>query len=170
MTDARLILCNGADKVSINTAAIQHPKLVKKLADVFGSQCVVVAIDAKRSKEKGEEKFRIYSHSATKPTKLEAAQWSRTVAKLGAGELLVTSIDRDGTKLGYDHELLQHVMAHVNIPVIASGGCGSLEHFLSVFSETSCDAALAASLFHYRELSIKNVKDYLTQNKILVRP
>jgi cyclase len=170
MSDARLILCNGADKVSINTAAIQHPQLIRKLANVFGSQCVVVAIDAKRSKVRDGWKFMIYSHSATKPTQLEAGRWSRTVERLGAGELLVTSIDRDGTKLGYDLELLQHVTAHANLPIIASGGCGSLAHFRSVFSETHCDAALAASLFHYGELSIKEVKDYLIENRILVRP
>ena len=170
MSDARLILCNGADKVSINTAAIQHPRLIKKLSDVFGSQCVVVAIDAKRVNGKDEQKFIVFSHSATKSTQLEAAEWSRTVEELGAGELLVTSIDRDGTKLGYDLELLQHITTQVNIPVIASGGCGSLMDFRSVFSETGCDAALVASLFHYGELSIKEVKDYLTDNGILVRP
>ena len=170
MSDARLVLCNGADKVAVNTAAIQHPQLIKKLADVFGSQCVVVAIDAKRVSESGGEKFRVFSHSATKPTKLQAIDWSRRTEKLGAGELLVTSIDRDGTKLGYDLELLQHISTQVNIPIIASGGCGSLKDFWAVFRETKCDAALAASLFHYGELSIKEVKDYLKANGVLVRP
>jgi cyclase len=170
MGDARLVLCNGADKVSINTAAIQNPKLTKRLADAFGSQCVVVAIDAKRVKDRSGQGFTVFSHSATKPTGWEAGEWSRTVEKYGAGELLVTSIDRDGTRLGYDLELLQRITSQVNIPVIASGGCGSLEDFRSVFSETTCDAALAASLFHYRELSIRDVKHYLTNNGILVRP
>jgi cyclase len=140
------------------------------LADVFGSQCVVVAIDAKRVSENGGEKFEVFSHSATKPTKLQAIDWSRRAEKLGAGELLITSIDRDGTKLGYDLELLQHTSTQVNIPIIASGGCGSLKDFWDVFRETKCDAALAASLFHYGELSIKEVKDYLKANGVLVRP
>jgi cyclase len=170
MNDARLILCNGADKVSINTAAIQHPQLIRKLADVFGSQCVVVAIDAKRVNRRNGQKFIVFSHSATKSTTLEAAKWSQTVKKLGAGELLITSIDRDGTKLGYDLELLQHITTQVNIPVIASGGCGSLTDFHAVFSKTGCDAALVASLFHYGILTIKEVKDYLTNNGILMRP
>jgi cyclase len=169
MSDARLVLCNGADKVSINTAAIQRPQLITKLADIFGSQCVVVAIDAKRVSGRNGQEFMVFSHSATKSTNLKAAEWSRRAETLGAGELLVTSIDRDGTKLGYDLELLQHVASQVNIPVIASGGCGSLMDFHSVFSETGCDAALAASLFHYGELSIKEVKDYLTENGVLVR-
>jgi cyclase len=169
MDDARLALCSGADKVSINTAAIQRPRLIKKLADVFGSQCVVVAIDAKRVSGGNGRKFEVFSHSATKPTKLEAAEWSRRAEKMGAGELLVTSIDYDGTKLGYDLGLLRHVTSQVNIPVIASGGCGSLMDFCSVFSETGCDAALVASLFHYGELSIKEVKEYLADNGVLVR-
>ena len=170
MTDARLVLCNGADKLSVNTAAVQHPQLVKRLANVFGSQCVVVAIDVKRVKGKNGHKFMVFTHSATKPTNLEAAEWSRRVEKLGAGELLITSIDRDGTRLGYDLQLLQHITSRVNIPVIASGGCGSLADFRSVFTRTTCDAALVASLFHFEELSIKAVKDYLTVNGILVRP
>ncbi len=170
MSDARLVLCNGADKVSLNTAAIQHPQLIKKLADVFGSQCVVVAIDAKRISGSLGQRFKVFSHSATKSTNLEPAEWSRRVEKLGAGELLVTSIDRDGTKLGYDLELLNHVISQVNVPVIASGGCGSLTDFGTVFKETNCDAALVASLFHYGELSIREVKGYLTENGILVRP
>jgi len=170
MDDARLVLCNGADKVSINTAAIQHPQIIRKLVDVFGSQCVVVAIDAKRVSKRDRGKFRVFSHSATRSTKLEVAEWSRRVGELGAGELLVTSIDRDGTKLGYDLELLQQVTAQVNIPVIASGGCGSLMDFGSVFSKTRCDAALVASLFHYGELSIREVKDYLTTMGVLIRP
>jgi cyclase len=170
ITDARLVLCNGADKVSINTAAIRRPTLLEELSGLFGSQCVVVAIDAKRIKEKDGQRFMVFSHSATRPTKLEAGEWARRAEALGAGELLVTSIDRDGTRNGYDLELLRHITRQVNIPVIASGGCGSLPHFFSVFIETDCDAALVASLFHYEELSIRQVKDYLVANGVVMRP
>lgn len=170
MNDARAVLCSGADKVSVNTAAIQRPELITQLADVFGSQCVVVAIDAKRVTRNGRQKFGVFSHSATRPTRLEAGGWGKRSARLGAGELLVTSIDRDGTKLGYDTELLGYITSQVNIPVIASGGCGSLPHFLQALTEARCDAALAASLFHYGELSIKEVKDYLKSNGVLIRP
>jgi cyclase len=170
MDDARSVLCSGADKVTINTAAIQRPELITQICDVFGSQCVVVALDAKRVKRKGGERFAVFSHSATKQTPLEAGRWAKRSEGLGAGELLVTSIDRDGTKLGYDLELLEYITRMVNVPVIASGGCGSLAHFLAVFKGTDCDAALAASLFHYGELSIREVKDYLKGNGVLVRP
>ncbi len=170
MSDARLVLCSGADKVSVNTAAIQRPELISELSRIFGSQCVVVAIDAKRVIDKNKKRFIVYSHSATKATKLEAGSWARKVQQKGAGELLVTSIDRDGTKLGYDIELLNYITNQVNIPVIASGGCGSLPHFLSAFTEANCDAALAASLFHYQELSIRQVKQYLNSNGVVVRP
>ncbi len=169
MSDARLVLCSGADKVSVNTAAIQRPRLIEELADVFGTQCVVLAIDAKRTDHKDGNRFEVYSHSATKPSKLEAGGWAQKAQRLGAGELLLTSIDRDGTKLGYDIELLTHVTSRVNIPVIASGGCGELSHFLSALTVANCDAALAASLFHYEELTIKQVKDYLSANGVLVR-
>lgn len=170
MNDARSVLCNGADKVSINTAVIQRPGLITQLSDVFGSQCVVVALDAKRVRRAGGEQFAVFSHSATKQTPLEAGRWAQRSERLGAGELLVTSIDRDGTKQGYDLELLAYITGRVNIPVIASGGCGTLPHFLAAFTEAGCDAALAASLFHYREQSIKDVKDYLNRNGVLVRP
>ena len=170
MSDARAVLCSGADKVSVNTAAILRPKLVSELASVFGSQCVVVAIDAKRVGGKNGQWFEVFSHSATKPTNLEAGKWAKQAEELGAGELLVTSIDRDGTKLGYDVELLSHITSQVNIPVIASGGCGSLLHFLEVFTEANCDAALVASLFHYAELSVKQAKEYLMSKGVLVRP
>lgn len=170
ITDARSVLCSGADKVSVNTAAIQRPELITDLTDIFGSQCVVLAIDAKRVTLRGGQSFRVFSHSATKPTRLEAADWARRGEKRGAGELLVTSIDQDGTKLGYDIELLRRITSQVNIPIIASGGCGTLSHFRSVFTDVNCDAALAASLFHYGELSIREVKDYLTSKGILVRP
>ena len=166
MADARLALVSGADKVAVNTAAIESPELVTKLADVFGSQCVVVAIDAKRV----GGKYRVFSRSATKGTALEAAEWARRAQELGAGELLVTSIDRDGTKLGYDLPLLRSVTSKVRIPVIASGGCGTLQHFLEGLVDADCDAALAASLFHYRELTIKQVKDYLRAEGVVIRP
>lgn len=170
MSDARLVLCSGADKVSVNTAAIQRPELIRELAKVFGSQCVVVAIDAKHVRRTDGRPFSVFSHSATKPTNLEAGDWASRTEDLGAGELLVTSIDRDGTKLGYDLELLRHITSRVNIPVIASGGCGSLSHFVEAFTEANCDAALVASLFHYGELSVRQVKTYLMSQGVVVRP
>jgi imidazole glycerol-phosphate synthase subunit HisF len=166
MSDARLALASGADKVAVNTAALQRPALVTRLADVFGSQCVVVAIDAKRV----QEGYQVFSHSATRSTGIGAVEWAKKAAGLGAGELLVTSIDRDGTKLGYDIELLKAITQEVRIPVIASGGAGTLRHFLEAFVDGGCDAALAASLFHYRELTVKQVKDYLAANGVVVRP
>jgi cyclase len=166
MSDARQVLCNGADKTAVNTAALIDPGLVSRLADVFGSQCVVVAIDAKRAKGS----YEVYSHSATRRTGRDAVGWAREAERLGAGELLVTSIDRDGTKMGYDTELLGSITSAVNIPVIASGGCGRLEHFLAALRDANCDAALAASLFHYRELTVREVKDYLQENGVTVRP
>ncbi len=166
MSDARLALCSGADKVAVNTAAIQRPSLIGRLAGVFGSQCVVLAIDVK-STDRGYE---VFSHSATRPTGLSAGEWAKRAEGLGAGELLVTSIDRDGTKKGYDVRLLREITASVNIPVVASGGAGKLEHFLEAFRDAGCDAALAASLFHYRELTVGQVKDYLRGKNVVVRP
>jgi imidazole glycerol-phosphate synthase subunit HisF len=182
MADARLVLASGADKVAVNTAALQDPGLITRLADVFGSQCVVVAIDAKRKTKAGGEatgmedapspaEYEVFSHSATqKMAKTDAVAWAEKAAGLGAGELLVTSIDRDGTKLGYDLELLRAITSKVNVPVIASGGCGALEHFFQALGEAGCDAALAASLFHYRELTVRQVKDYLEAKGVVVRP
>ncbi len=166
MSDARLALCSGADKVAVNTAAIERPELITKLAEVFGSQCVVLAIDARRT----GEGFEVFSHSATRATGLRAADWAEEAERRGAGELLVTSIDRDGTKRGYDVELLRAITSSVNLPVVASGGAGRLEHFLEAFRDGGCDAALAASLFHFRELTVSQVKDYLGANGVLVRP
>ena len=166
MSDARLVLCSGADKVAVNTAAIQDPGLVTRLSEVFGSQCVVVAIDAKLQ----GGTYEVQSHAATKRTGLEVVSWAKRVEELGAGELLVTSVDRDGTKAGYDTKLLASVTSAVNIPVIASGGAGTLEHFLQALRDARCDAALAASLFHYRELTVGEVKDYLSANGVTVRP
>jgi len=166
MADARLALSSGADKVAVNTAALRSPGLVTELADVFGSQCVVVAIDAK----KANGGYRVFSHSATRSAEVDAVAWAQKAAELGAGELLVTSIDRDGTKMGYDIELLRSITKKVRIPVIASGGAGILKHFLEALVDGGCDAALAASLFHYRELTVKQVKDYLAANGVVVRP
>jgi cyclase len=166
MGDARLALCSGADKVAVNTAAIMKPELIRRLADVFGSQCVVLAIDAKKT----PTGYQVFSHSATRRTSLGAVEWAREAETLGAGELLVTSIDRDGTRKGFDIELLRMITSSVNIPVVASGGAGRLEHFLEAFRDAGCDAALAASLFHYRELTVGQVKDYLGENGITVRP
>lgn len=167
MADARRVLCSGADKVAVNTAAIQRPELIRRMADVFGSQCVVLAIDAKTS---GGGRYEVFSHSATRPASLDAVEWARRAERLGAGELLVTSIDMDGTKMGYDLELLKRITSSVKLPVIASGGAGKLDHFLDAFKKANCDAALAASLFHYGELSVAQVKDYLRGNGVIVRP
>ncbi|MDG6915014.1 MAG: imidazole glycerol phosphate synthase subunit HisF [Nitrososphaerota archaeon] len=166
MADARLALASGADKVAVNTAALRDPRLITRLADVFGSQCVVVAIDAKRT----ERGYRVFSHSATRAVEVDAVEWAQRAAELGAGELLVTSIDRDGTRSGYDVELLRSVSSRVGVPVIASGGAGRLEHFLEAVVGGGCDAVLAASLFHYRELTVGQVKDYLAANGVVVRP
>lgn len=173
--DAREILSNGADKVAINTKAIENPSLVTEIADRFGQQCCVVAIDAKRAggndsqSSKNGKQFEIYSYGARKATGIDALEWAKRVEGLGAGELLVTSIDRDGTQRGYDIELTRSICNSVNIPVIASGGCGKLEHFTEVFQAANADAALAASIFHYQEYSVPNVKSYLKEKGILVR-
>jgi cyclase len=166
MSDARLALASGADKVAVNTAALQRPELITRLADVFGSQCIVVAIDAKRA----GEGYRVFSHSATRSAGMDAIAWAKKAEELGAGELLVTSIDRDGTRVGYDIELLSAITKRVRVPVVASGGAGTLKHFLEALADGGCDAALAASLFHYRELTVKQVKDYLQANGVVVRP
>lgn len=166
MGDARLALVSGADRVAVNTAAIQRPALIRQLANVFGSQCVVVAIDAKEVLGR----YKVFSHSATRRTEMEALEWAKKAESLGAGELLVTSVDRDGTRKGYDTKLLRSIVSSVNIPVVASGGCGVLEHFLQALRDARCDAALAASLFHYREFTVGQVKDYLGDHGVLVRP
>lgn len=167
--DVSDVLNNGADKVSINTAAIMRPELIKEVSEVYGSQCVVIAIDAKRIKVGEKTIFKVFSQSGKVETDREISDWAIKAEKLGAGELLVTSIDNDGTKKGYDIEMLKKVTGAVRIPVIASGGCGSLEHFLDVFKYTSCDAALAASVFHDNELTINQVKEYLSKNGVTVR-
>ena len=178
--DARLILQNGADKVSINTAAVKNPELINELADKFGTQCIVVAIDAKRrfdsldGKITVEEKgkcfwFEVYTYGGSKPVGQDALEWARQVDDLGAGEILLTSIDKDGTQNGYDLALTRTVSESVSIPVIASGGCGNLRHILEVFQKGAADAALAASIFHFDTYTIEKVKRYLDQNGITVR-
>ncbi len=165
LEDIRKLLLSGADKISINTSAVKNPDLIKESAKLFGSQCIVVAIDAKR-KEKGWE---VYINGGRTPTGLDVIEWAKKVAELGAGEILLTSIDKDGTKSGYDIELTKMVSGSVHIPVIASGGAGSVEHFYQVFTEGKADAALAASLFHFKEVSIPQLKEYLFSRGVPVR-
>ena len=165
--DFKAILREGADKVSVNSAAIDNPTLVSEAADKFGSQCVVVAIDARRRTDgKG---WTIYKHGGRIDTGIDAIEWAAKMDKLGAGEILLTSMDCDGTKAGYDIELTRLVSENVSIPVIASGGAGTKEHFYDALSEGKADAALAASLFHYKELEIKALKDYLADRGVAVR-
>lgn len=165
--DFRAILREGADKISINSSAINNPELISQAADKFGSQCVVVAIDAKR-REDGSG-WNIYKNGGRIDVGIDAVEWAMKVEKLGAGEILLTSMDCDGTKAGYDIELTRQIAENVSIPVIASGGAGSLEHFKDAFVEGKAEAALAASLFHFKELEIKQVKEYLRREGISVR-
>ena len=169
--DIRGLLNAGADKISINTAAVVGPDLICSSARKFGSQCIVVAIDAKKSALSAGKgpKWEVYIHGGRTPTGLDVLAWAKEAARLGAGEILLTSMDYDGTKDGYDIELTRAVSRAVNIPVIASGGAGSLEHFYDVFARTKATAALAASIFHYQEYSIKQVKEYLLGKGIPVR-
>ena len=162
----REILAGGADKVSVNTAAVRDPSLIEKGAEKFGSQCIVLAIDAKKT---GDKKWEIYTHGGRTPTGLDAVEWAKKGEKLGAGEILLTSMDRDGTKDGYELELTRTIADAVAIPVIASGGAGSVEHVYDAFIRGHADAALLASLLHYRELTVKEIKDYLANKGITVR-
>lgn len=164
--DFREILRAGADKVSVNSAAVKNPALISQAAEIFGSQCVVVAIDAKRD---GQGNFHVVVHGGRKDTGLDAVEWAKQCQELGGGEILLTSMDTDGCKEGFDLELTRAVCDAVTIPVIASGGCGRLEHFSQVFEETGADAALAASLFHFRELTVEEVKNHLAEHNIPVR-
>ena len=166
LEDIRELLRAGADKVSINTAAVQNPELVSMAAKEFGSQCIVVAIDAKRV---SETRWEVYIKGGRVPTGMDALYWARRVEELGAGEILLTSMDRDGTKLGYDLELTSLISSAVNIPVIASGGAGKLEHFYEALAIAGADAALAASVFHYGELKIRDVKNFLKEKGVAVR-
>ena len=165
--DFKNILRAGADKVSINSSAIRNPELIKRAADRFGSQCVVVAIDAKMREDKSG--WNVFINGGRIDTGLDAVEWAKKAESLGAGEILLTSMNADGTKAGYDIKLTKAITEAVNIPVIASGGCGTLEHFYEAFTQSGADAALAASLFHYRELSIGQVKSYLKEKGVEVR-
>jgi len=180
LQNARDILLSGADKVAINTGAVQNPEIITQLMQQFGKQCVVVAIDAKRNYNVEKEKnifsdsnrkywFEVFIYGGKKATEFDAIDWAKKVEKLGAGEILLTSIDRDGTKDGYDIELTQAIVDSVNIPVIASGGCGKPKHMLDVFKKSNVEAALAASIFHYKVHSVDKVKRFLKKNDVPVR-
>lgn len=166
LEDIRKLLESGADKVSINTAAVKEPILVEEAAKRFGSSTIVVAIDAKQI---GENKWEVYIHGGRTATGIDAVEWAKAVEDLGAGEILLTSMDKDGTKSGYDIKLTRAISEAVSIPVIASGGAGKKEHFYEAFAEGKADAALAASLFHFKELTIQEVKEYLKKRNIPVR-
>ena len=166
--DFKKLLREGADKISVNSAAIDRPELISEAADKFGSQCVVVAIDAKRRADGSG--WNIYKNGGRIDMGIDAVEWAKKVEALGAGEILLTSMDCDGTKAGYDLELTRTIAENVSIPVIASGGAGNLEHFYEALGEEGkADAALAASLFHYKELEIKEVKEYLREKGVSVR-
>jgi len=164
--DVRMILENGADKVSINTAAVLTPDIITQSAVRFGSQCILVAIDAKRNNSGG---WTVYLHGGRTPTDRDAVEWAVAAEELGAGEILLTSMDRDGTRIGYDLELTRIVSESVEIPVIASGGVGTIEHMYRGLTDGRADAVLAASIFHYREISIRQVKEFLASKGVPVR-
>lgn len=167
LEDMKRMLRAGADKVSLNTAAVKNPDVIKEGADFFGSQCIVVAIDAKYDPEIGT--WRVYTHGGRTPTDWKVIDWAQKAAELGAGEILLTSMDSDGEKKGFDLALTKAVSEAVSIPVIASGGAGRPEHFAEAFTEGKADAALAASIFHYKETSVAEVKTYLKEKGVLVR-
>ena len=165
--DFRMLLREGADKISINSSAIDNPRLISDSADKFGRQCVVVAIDARRRADgKG---WNIYKHGGRVDVGIDALEWAMEADRLGAGEILLTSMDCDGTRNGYDNELTSLIASHVSVPVIASGGAGNKEHFYDALTKGGADAALAASLFHYKELEIRDLKKYLWERGIAVR-
>jgi len=177
---ARNILLSGADKVAINTGAVKNPEIITELMELFGKQCIVVAIDAKRNYNtekgknifsEGDQKFwfEVFIYGGKKGTELDAMDWAKTVANLGAGEILLTSIDRDGTKDGYDIILTKEIVNSVSIPVIASGGCGKPDDMLQIFKESNVDAALAASIFHYETQAVDRVKEFLKEHTVPVR-
>ena len=165
--DFKALLREGADKISVNSAAINRPELIREAADKFGSQCVVVAIDAKRRADGSG--WNIYKNGGRIDVGIDAVEWAKKVEELGAGEILLTSMDCDGTQEGYDLELTRTISESVSIPVIASGGAGTLEHFYDAFTDGKADAALVASLFHFKELEIKEVKEYLRDKGVSVR-
>jgi len=178
--DVRTILRNGADKTAFNTAAIENPEMITDMADVFGAQCIVVAIDVRRNyvieegrtvvdTPEGTCWFQVYIYGGRKPVDIDAIQWAERAALLGAGELLVTSMDRDGTKAGYDNVLNRTISERVNVPLVASGGAGEPRHFLEAFREGKADAALAASVFHYESYPIPVVKRYLAERGVNMR-
>ncbi|TDI78578.1 MAG: imidazole glycerol phosphate synthase subunit HisF [Caldithrix sp.] len=164
--EIRAILSRGADKVSLNTAAVRNPELISKAADSFGSQCVVVAVDVKQT---APEKWDVFTHGGSRATGIDALEWVRSVEALGAGEILLTSMDHDGRKEGFALEITKRVSTALNIPVIASGGGGELEHFEEVFKAGCADAALAASIFHFNKFKVQEVKHYLNNRNINVR-
>lgn len=165
--DFKMLLREGADKISINSSAIDRPELISEAADKFGSQCVVVAIDARRRED--QSGWNVYKNGGRVETGLDAIEWAKKANKLGAGEILLTSMDCDGTKAGYDCELTRLIADSVSIPVIASGGAGTREHFLDALTRGGADAALAASLFHFKELEIQDLKQYLASQGLSVR-
>jgi cyclase len=178
--DVRTILRNGADKTAINTAAVENPSIITEIANVFGVQCVVIAIDAKQNYSlelgktivesvQGPCWFEVYTYGGRKPTGIDAIQWAKQAAKLGAGELLVTSMDRDGTKMGYNNMLNSAISKTVNVPLIASGGAGEPKHFYDAFIEGKADAALAASVFHYESYPVPIIKQYLELKGVNIR-
>ena len=166
LEDFQRLLRAGADKISVNSAAVARPELISEAAERFGSQCVVLAVDARA---RGDGTWEVVVVGGRKPTGMDLIQWVKQGEALGAGEILLTSMDADGTKAGFDLAMTKAVTEAVGIPVIASGGCGSLAHFAQVFEETGCDAALAASLFHFGELTVPQVKDYLRTRQIPMR-
>lgn len=170
LEDVRAVLRSGADKVSLNTAAIERPELIKEVAETFGSQCVVVAVDARRRDPDDASKgWEVYTHGGRRSTGLDAVDWIARAEQLGGGEILLTSMDRDGTKDGYDIELTRTISESVRIPVIASGGAGKLEHFYEALTAGGANAVLAASLFHFGEYQISDVKNYLRKQGVVVR-
>ena len=178
--DVRTLLRNGADKTAINTAAVENPRVITEIANVFGVQCVVVAMYAKQNyflelgkttvvTDQGPCWFEVYTYGGRKPTGIDAVQWAKQAAKLGAGELLVTSMDRDGTKIGFDNMLNSTIATTVNVPLVASGGAGKLKHFYDAFTEGKADAALAASVFHYESYPVPIIKQYLRSKGVNIR-
>ena len=165
MEDVRRLLNAGADKVSINTSAVQNPELVREAADRYGSQCIVVAIDAKRAKNG----WQVFTHGGRNATGLDVIEWAKKMQALGAGEILLTSMDRDGTRNGFDLALIRSVSDTVDVPVIASGGVGNLQHLVDGIVDGHADAVLAASIFHYGESTVRQAKEYMAQHGIEVR-
>ena len=165
VADVELLLQCGADKVSVNSAAIAHPELIHELASRFGSQCITLAIDTKLT----PAGWKVFTRAGTVETPLATVDWARQAAELGAGEILLTSMNNDGTKNGFALDITRKVSEHAKVPVIASGGAGNMEHFVTVFNEAKADAALAASIFHFREIAIPDLKQYLSRHHILVR-